>query len=268
MKFSLVATTVRGVDALEPLFRVSDVDAELIIVDSAYSEQKLYELRKIKHSFSQVVYSPPKDSAVKRKYDLVNALNTGYVYAEGDFFIRVDDWMELHPDFFVRLNESILIFKELFGDDFVIRPYDCTEKWKNDVVTNPCGPGSIPRMRRYYPIPYRLSSTAGLTVCPRSVMFDVNGFDERYDDGTGWNDNDMALRILSAGKYFFVFDALLMAFRHPHVAVAPWERVVNQKLCMQIFVEELLNGEYTSKNSYKLEEVSREYRELKKEYLV
>jgi glycosyltransferase involved in cell wall biosynthesis len=268
LKYSLVAVTVRDVDALEPLFRVSDSDAELIIIDSRYDVKKLEELRKLEHSFQQVTYAPPKVPIVKRKYDLVSALNTGYSYAEGDIFIRVDDWMELYPDFFERLNETMAAFTPLFGDDFVVREYDCTEMWKNDMKNAPSGDGFIPITRRYYTMPFRVSSTAGLTICHRSVMFDVNGFDERYDDGTGWNDNDMACRVLAGWKYLFIFDSHLMVYRHPHVAVAPWERIINQKLCMEVFVNELLNGEYRSKNSVSLEELHRIIFSGKEQYRV
>jgi len=258
VRFSLVGVTVRGSDALQPLFKVSDPETELIIVDSRYSDEKRQQLKEIPHGFKQVVYAPPKTPEPRRRYDLVSALNTGYAYAEGDWVMRVDDWEELHPDFFVRLRETIAAFEPLFGTRFIVRPYDCTERWKNEMLSGP----------RYCTVPFRPGNSAGLLICHRSAMFDLNGFDERFDDATGWNDNDMTMRIFAAGRYFFIFDACLMGFRHPHLAVAPQERVLNRELAYRIFVTELLNGDYKSKNGYSLEELSKKVMPMKQEHVL
>ena len=262
MKYSLVATTGRDVDALEPLFRVSRSDAELIIVDSEYSKKKLSGLRKLEHSFKRVVYAPPKAPSVERKYDLVSGLNTAYAYAVGDIFIRVDDWMELAPDFFERLDETVSVFKSLFGENFVIRNYDVTVKWKGDFTDNPV---------RYHTVPARLlphASSAGLFICHKSVVYDLNGLDERYDDGTGWNDNDLVWKVFAAGKYFFIVDVRLMAYRHPHVAVAPWDRIINKRLLMSLINSESVFGKYKCNDSFSLADLHKEFSGNRKRFLL
>ena len=269
MKFSIVVVTNRGVDTLRALFLVSHPDAEVIIIDSHYSEERKQELKLIPHGFKQVVYAPPKKADPVRRFDMMSALNTGYAYAEGEWTMRMDDNAEFKPDFFERLEEDIVFFSKEHGNRFIVRQLEleggCGDvKWTSFIKDVP---------DRYYRVPPGVSRggvpviTAGIFFCHRDVMFDLNGFDERYDDGLGWNDNDMLFRAVAAGYKVF-YDVQLMIYRAPHVSSGVDVRDVNKQLFISIFKDKLMAGVYRSENPFTLQQLHEELLPQKKEYVI
>ena len=268
MKYSIIVCTNRPVDSLRSLFNVSHKDAELIIIDSTYNDVTKDELKKIKHGYGKVVYAPPKKRDGQYKYDQISALNTGYAYAEGKWTMRMDDCAEFKPDFFERLDEDIEFFSKQYDKGFIIRQLEL-ESNMGDVKWESFHKGVTERYHRAPPGVLRNGIpmiTAGIFFCHRSVIFDLNGLDERYDsNGIGWNDNDMFFRAI-VGGYRIFYDLLLMIYRSPHESTAPQDRPTNKDLFISIAITEFKKGEYKSKNPFTMDELSKSLLPLKKEY--
>jgi glycosyltransferase involved in cell wall biosynthesis len=126
--FSIVVSTRRPFKDLEPLFKISNKETEIIIIDSNYNDETKEQLGKVEHDFHKVTYAPVY---LKPKYkrDFCLGVNTGIAYAENDWIIKLDDSTELKPDFFERLKEAIIAGKKNEEDyKFVVRPVKL-EEW-------------------------------------------------------------------------------------------------------------------------------------------
>jgi len=124
MKFSVAVTSVRGFKNIEPLFKTSSPDAEIIIVDPNYNEQTKEKLEQLNHDYCKVTYAPKWDfetkidvySTFKYLNDKNRCRNNAIAYCEGDWIYRLDDSTEFCPDFFKKLDETITLFKEQFNN--------------------------------------------------------------------------------------------------------------------------------------------------------
>lgn len=269
MRYSIVVCTLRDAGSLSSLFAVSHGDAELIIIDSHYNAVTRDALKEMKHGFGRVVYAPPKERTVERRYDQMSALNTGYAYADGEWTMRMDDSSELKPDFFERLDESIVFFSKKHNTRFIIRQLEL-ESNMGDVRWESFHKQISERYHSVPPGPLRngvLMITSGMFICHRGVLVDLNGFDERYDDGTGWNDNDMFFRAIAAGYPIF-YDLHLMIYRYPHASTAPQDRYVNQNLFFSISKNEFAKGDYVSKNPFTMDKLSEKLKADKSRYVI
>lgn len=260
--FSLVVPTCRDIDALKPLFINSSNDAEIIIIDSNYNEKTKEQLQQLDHNYKKIIYAPPKQREQNLPYDMMSAINTGIAYSEYPWIMKIDDNWELKPDFFERAKENI----KRFSKDVVIRPVEL-EPWNNDIkwksfIQNESRYFRLPHPPLGRPIPIQ---TIGQAIYHIDTMYDLNGWDERYDQGLGWNDNDLFERFL-AGNYPIMLDRELMIYRYEHLSTGSHEK---RDIAMQIFMQnmvEIKKGNYRVPNPFDLKELHQKMLKEKPRY--
>jgi hypothetical protein len=276
MKISIVLSTVRLFEDLLPAFNVSSNSAEMIIIDSKWNRRTKEKLEKLNHNYARVVYAPPRPRFVEeqQKHDMMNAQNTGLAYTENDWVFSMGDNWEFKPDFFDVLEEDINRFSKVYGNKFAIRPLEL-EPWNNDTKWNsyisysdryfylPCQPLGKTGLRKTLSI-----ITSGLSVTHIDTIELFNGWDERYDCGCGWSDNDMFERIVAL-KYPFIFDQQLMTYRLPHKQIVDSE---GRKPAGNMFLEkiqaEIQRGELRCPNPFDFKELHKEMLEEKEKYII
>jgi len=270
--FSIIISTIHDIEALLPILRSACKEAELIIIDSRYNDKTKKCLECRQHGFKQIIYAPPKERKEKMPYDFLSANNTGLAYAEEDWCFAIGDNWELKPDFFMRLNETIEIFTELYSNRFVVRPLEL-EPHNNDIRWNsyvrfnqryfflPCSPLGKEGLRRYLPI-----ITCGALIAHRHIWYRLNGFDERYDIGAGWYDNDLFDRFVIM-RYPVIFDQKLMTYRYTHESSFSHQ---HRDECKKIYDEttEERNRNIYAPNHFDLETLHAEMIEKKKDYII
>ena len=259
--FSIVLTTRRDIEALKPLFKVSDKDAEIIIIDTNYNQKTLEELNKIEHDYVRVIYAPPikitqqigETTEIKYKRDLVRCHNTGFAYADEEWIMKVDDCTEFKPDFFDRLRENINT-QWAKKDDVVFRPVKLEEwtghkKWEQYPILTRM---NIPREQRYIRLGREglgngMFITLDQALFKHSAILKLNGNDERYDIGHGYEDIDLMQRFITLG-YNIILDQELMTFQKKHMVKAdPFDF---SRLLYEFTKVEIINGRYRAYNPY------------------
>lgn len=211
IKLSLILTTKGNINSLKPLFRTTDVDTELIIVDSEYNQETRMWLN-TQLGFEKIIYSPVKPSPHTYYRDFSQGLNSALLLTENKWIIRVDDKLELKPDFFDVVRDDIDSFKDATGDEnFAVIGQKLWgelnhQKW-NDYF-NPQEPS------RYIKVEDP-QFTFSFGIYPINLVYNLNGYDERYDIGWGYDDINFLHRILKAGYNVF-FDRYMMAYSLPH----------------------------------------------------
>lgn len=276
MKISIVLPTVRLFEDLLPAFKTSSNIAEMIIIDSKWNRRTKEKLEQLQHNYSRVVYAPPRPRFMeeKQQYDMMNAQNTGLAYTENDWVFGMGDNWEFKPDFFDVLEEDLDRFSKVYGNKFAIRPLEL-EPWNNDTIWNsyvaypdryfylPCQPLGKTGLRKTVSI-----CTCGLAVMHIDTIEFLNGWDERYDCGCGWSDNDMFERIIAL-KYPFIFDQELMTQRLPHEQIVnPKGRLPSANMFLNKIQEEIRNGEIRSPNPFDFKELHKEMLEEKEKYII
>lgn len=207
---SIIVTTNRGCEALEPLFKVTDGDSELIITDSDYNEDTKKWLGKQTGSYEKIIYAPIKESPFGYARNFAQGLNTALLLTENGWIIRADDSLEFKPDFFKTIRDNINSFTDVTGGEkFAVIGQKLWnslghEKW-NDYY-KPSEPSRI------IPID-NPSFTFSFGAYPIDLIYSLNGYDERYDIGWGFEDIQFLHRILASGYKVF-YDRSLMAFSH------------------------------------------------------
>lgn len=280
MKFSLVLTTRRDIEALKPLFLVSDKDTEIIIIDTNYNDKTKQELSSLKHDYYKVTYAPPMElkymirgeNEISFKRDLVHCHNTGFAYAENDWIIKVDDSTEFQPDFFKNIRDDIkeLSSQTIGVDKFVIRPIKLEEwmghkKWEQYPILKQL---KIPIDTKYIDLDREgigqgLFVTLDQAVFTRNSIDDLNGNDERYDIGHGMEDVDLMQRFITFG-YNIILDQQLMTFQYKHkIKIDPFNF---SRLLYEFNHLEILNGKYRAYNPYDIKSIRPQMLELKKQY--
>jgi len=210
-KLSLILTTKRNINSLKPLFKVTDKNTELIIVDSGYNEETRAWLNE-QSGFEKIVYSPVKPLPHKYYRDFSQGLNTALLLSENKWIVRADDKLEFKPDFFDVIRNDIESFTDAVGNEnFAVIGQKLWgelnhQKW-NDYY-NPQEPS------RYIKVDH-LQFTFSFGIYPISLAHNLNGYDERYDIGWGFDDINFLHRVLRAGYPVF-FDRHMMAYSLPH----------------------------------------------------
>jgi len=273
---SIVLPTVRPFEDLLPAFKTSSYIAEIIIIDSKWNRRTKEKLELLQHNYNRVVYAPPRPRFFeeRQQYDMMNAQNTGLAYTEGDWIFCMGDNWEFKPDFFDVLEEDIGRFSKVYGNKFGLRPLEL-EPWNNDVKWDsyvayperyfylPCKPLGKTGLRKTLSI-----TTSGLAVLHIDTINLFNGWDERYDCGCGWSDNDIFERI-AAMKYPFIFDQQLMTYRLPHEQVVNYDgRKPAENLFLEKIQAEIRRGEIRCPNPFDFKELHREMLEEKHKYII
>lgn len=208
--YSMIVVTKRDTKALKPLFVNTYSDTELIVIDSNYNNKTKKYLKSQVGKYEKIVYAPVKKKVLNFKRDFSQALNTALLYAEGEWIIRADDNLELHPDFFSRIEEDINYFgREISNNRFAIIGRKLWEtlgeqKWHDN-----------PRFPNRYSKVTNPNFTFSFGIYPREVLNTLNGYDELYDLGWQKEDEDFLLRLMVLGFQVF-FDKELLGFSSTH----------------------------------------------------
>lgn len=209
---SLIITTNRGIDSLKPLFKTTDKNTELIIVDKNYNEKTKEFLKTQKDKYEKIIYSPIKESPTKYQRDFAQGLNTSLLLSENGWIVRADDNLEFKDDFFDAIRKNIESFGDIVGNDrFAIigqKLWGALEhkKWNDYYSTeNPS---------RYIEV-NNPNFTFSFGFYPIDLIYTLNGYDERYDVGFGFEDVQFLHRALIAGYKIF-YDRQLMAYSLSH----------------------------------------------------
>jgi uncharacterized protein YqgQ len=255
--FSVIISTIHDIHALKPIFLSSSKSAELIIIDTKYSEEKKEELKKISHNFKKLTYAPPKKREKQMAYDFLSGNNTGLAYAEEPWCFAIGDNWELKLDFYDRLKETIELFSSLYENHFVVRPIELEPhnndvrwvsyvKFKQRYFYLPCAPLGSTGLRQYLPI-----ITCGAIIANQETWYKINGFNEQYDVGAGWYDNELFDKFVWL-QYPIILDQQLMTFRCEHTSSFSRE---GRDECKNIYDNGLLEHKIYAPNDFDLKEL-------------
>ena len=278
MKYSIIFTTIRKFEDIKPIFKVSNKNAELIIVDPNYNEETKREIQNVEHDFLQVSYVPKWDdfsiieykfSVIKYKKDRIRCHNTGFAYCEGEYIIKLDDCTELCPDFFDRLDDDIRQLEASIPDkNFVIRPIKL-EGWMGHTKWN--NPPYLNNIKDRYVVLDRngIGNTMCVTldqfIASRKSIDKLNGNDERYDVGHGFEDADIFQRFITSGCSILL-DTDLKTFQTGHIrSIDP---IPFNEWIYDIELIEILNGRYKAYNGYNISELRKQLLKNKEKYKI
>lgn len=241
-KISVVLATFRKNPKFELLFkclsRQTIKNFELVIADYLYETRKDY-IRDLAKKYGINVVHVGRDNL-----DSAHSYNIGIVNSSGDYILYLNDctyhhnkWIEKHM--FICVNNFISLGTRYFTNslDFFIDDYStgqvsidnvpdtkiCEKMDKqsgiNDYLYLNFGEHKVlsPWDIRLLGIPRDLVtqdniltnalpgwSYGGSVGAPTEMYLNVNGFDERYDGGYGWNDCDLGVRFSNKGYKSFL----------------------------------------------------------------
>lgn len=269
MKFSIVVSTKRGIDALQPLFKISDENTEIIIISSDYSEETKNQLIELEHDFYQVIYAPSREKKVFQR-DFSMCTNTAIAYAENNWIVKLDDSTEVKEDFFGRARNVVnKLYEHQGNDNFVVRAvklegWHGMKKWEYYPGTGDLH-FNVTLLGRDGLGYGGLFTTFDTGFFPRHAIEKVNGYDERFDVGHGFDDNDLYQRFITAGFGMYL-DRELMTYQGQHTT----------KLDVIDFIRplwdftflEVINGKYFAFNPYSLKTLHKDFQEKKQQYII
>jgi hypothetical protein len=271
--FSVIISTIHDISESNFIFLTSCKETEVVIIDSRYSEERRDRLKQIQHGYKKLVYAPPKKRDGQMAYDFLSGQNTGLMYADEPWCLCIGDNWELKPDFFAKLKETIELFTELYENHFVIRPIELEQqdndvRWVSFVRFNqryfhlPCAPVGTTGVRRQFPI-----ITCGAIVAHQEAWFTLNGFDERYDVGGGWYDNELFYRFIIM-RYPIILDQQAMIYRISHTSSFSTQ---GRDECKKIFdeaIETRWKGTIYAPNQFDLRELHETMVKEKERYIL
>ena len=259
MHFSIIVATNRGPEVLQYLFLNTHKESELIIVDSHYNERTKRWLSE-QHGYSQIVYAPCNHSPYKWYRDFSQSLNTALCLAEHDYIVRADDYIEFKEDFFEVAEKDAKTFPKktlIIGQK--AQEYNGEEKFVDYMSRRGIG-GQFRYVNVENP-----AFTFSFGVAPLQLFLDLNGYDERYDAGFGYDDNDFLYRALRFG-YIAILDKLLMGYGHAH---KPQKPVISlPQIIYNVTFTEIDCGKTWAYNPYKLIDRRAQMLEEKEKWIV
>ena len=259
---SLIVTTRRGIDELKPLFKVTDENTEIIIADSNYNENTKKYLCTQTDKYEKIVYVPLIKSPYNYQRDFVRGLNSAILYAENGWLIRADDNLEFKEDFFKIVRENIESFKDVAGGEkFAVigqKLWGALNHTKWNDYYKPSEPS------RYINVTDP-SFTFSFGLYPIDLIYNLNGYDERYDLGWGVEDNQFLHRSLVAGYKVF-YDRHLMGYSHAH---APKRDSISSTQMMYHFeIPEINSGKIRAYNPYNFVQLHQNVLASRDDYII
>jgi len=206
--------------AISPFFKAikdwpEDESSELIIIDSAFSQETAKQLKEIE-KVKRIIYAPPLREPYANvprfsfRRDFNRALNSALVAAEGKFIVRIDDYILLKEDFFDVARADI---KE-YGERLIIgqksHENENEEPWVDYFSLRGFHPDE-----RYVDID-SVDFTWSFGIASLDILLKLNGWDERYDLGYAGEDKDILARYIVYMKKPAIFDKMLMGYGLKH----------------------------------------------------
>jgi len=242
-KFSIIVTTNRGMDQLEPLFRSTDKNSELIITTSKYDEDIKGSLKSYIGKYNRIIYAPIRKRRFTYAKDCIAGMNEAFMYAEEDWLIRADDNLEFKEDFFDKCREDLDYFQKMMGhSNFGIIGQKLWgqlnhQKW-NDYFQQ--------KGSRYIEV-NQPEFTFSFGILPIEMVYNLNGYLGLYDLGWGFEEEDFLLRGMVSG-YKYYFDREMMGYSEPHEPHR--ESFSFNKTLYELQRLEILSGKTRAYNDY------------------
>lgn len=207
-KFSIIVPISNDESDISQLFKITDNNSEIILVDTRYSDRKLSIPQKA-NDYSRVLHLPP----FSYKYNTLNVgtvhlINTGFAFAEHDRIIILDRIMEFRDNFFKVLREDIKEFQDSLGTQYFITTGQSllnskgNIKWKNYII----GTNS-----RFQFIKNSSDFPISFLCVHKDTVSNLNGMDERYNIGSGYYFDNFMMRARRLGCQT-IFDQYLMTY--------------------------------------------------------
>jgi len=258
MKYSIVTTTVRGIEKLMPFFITPSEDAELIIVPKSRDEQVLEFLKK-QSGFAQIVYPEPH-LVYHYPTDIQQCRNTGIMYAEGERVILMDDSIELKKDLWDKLDEAVKCFPNHIILFQKLHEVLGERKWINVFSTR-----QNKMMQRYYFI-NDPQYTLNFGAVRLADILAVNGIDIIYDAGQQWYEDTLLLAHLIRKGVRVVYDTHCMGYKFAHPEFMPPFRA--NKWLYDVDIERCRCGCTWAYNPYSIQVLREEKLKEKEKWIV
>lgn len=178
-KFSIIVTTNRDIEALKPLFVVTDEDSELIIIDKSYNK-KTKDWLEAQSGYKKIIYAPVKESPVHHSRNFSQGLNTALMFSEHKWIVKADDNLEFRDNFFTNARENIENFSEMLPTSFAVIGRKLWASAGHKRWTDP-SPGPTTRHTEIT----NPNFTFSFGLYPITAAYTLNGYDERYDVSWG-----------------------------------------------------------------------------------
>ena len=188
--FSIIVTTHRGVKELEPLFKSTDKNSELIITDDGYNDNTKDFLKSYTDSYKSIIYAPIGKQKFVYTKNCILGMNIAFMYAEEDWLIRADDNLEFKEDFFDKCREDLDYFQKMMGhSNFGIIGQKLWgqlnhQKW-NDYFQQ--------KGSRYIEV-NQPEFTFSFGILPIEMVYNLNGYLGLYDLGWGCFDGKTLIK--------------------------------------------------------------------------
>lgn len=258
-KFSIIVTTNRDIEALKPLFVITDDKSELIIVDKSYNK-KTKEWLGTQSGYEKIVYSPVKESPVYHTRNFSQGLNTALMFSENKWIVKADDSLEFRDNFFVNARENIENFTEMLPGPFALIG---RKLWASAGHKRWVDPSPGPTARHTEIVNPGFTFSFGLY--PITAIYALNGYDERYDVSWGYDDHNFLYRLLVANHKVF-YDKELMAFSENHKP--QYDSIMATKLLYEMEIQEINFGKVHAFNPFSLKEMQQEFLAKKDTFVI
>jgi len=261
ISLSIIVATKRGPETLKHLFVNPHSESELIIIDSNYNNKTKKFLKTQEGEYKQIVYAPCKESKQNWMRDFSQSLNTAICYVENEWIVRADDYIEFKPDFFDVAESDI---KKFTGQKFIVIGQKALEFNKEEKFVDYMSQRGISPGFRYITI-QNPAFTFSFGLMPLELVLALNGFDERYDTGYGFEDRDFLHRLL-AYDYKAILDKQLFGYGHYHIT--NWNTIRTPAMVYEFTQSEIENGKYYAFNSFVLKNLRKDMLKEKEKWII
>lgn len=240
MDISIITITKRygGIDILVDALSKQDHKGkwEWILVDELYNERHKEVEEYVKEHLPNIefIHTPHKMTKPVRKHNLVNSLNTGLLRSHGELIVWLQDYIWVQPDSLSRYWTNYNAFpNRIIGGlkNHYSGPVPDNEKglvsiwndyWEGDPVEKcvltekddryksiNAEPESV--LVESLPIVYEMCNAS----MPYALAVALNGLDEKYDEGRGYDNQNLSFRAKALG-YATVIDMCNIAREFNH----------------------------------------------------
>jgi len=229
---------------LRSLAKQTFKDFELVIVDALWDRRNNHDFSRLPFPVKHVPPHPNHRYWLDRgRWNICGMLNTGLLYCEGEFVIRIDDCSEFEPWFLERMWEEYQsgwfpmamhiryhagkparVDENYLKEGYEARhSYTVEEEDRAELLRRLYGEGGLVRDTRW-PIVERHGGRMramenwgyGYIGFSLEAALKVNGFDEAFDGDKSLEDVDFYSRLCMAGYDLGVLDVNLWVIEHEH----------------------------------------------------
>ena len=201
IKFSIIVPVFKY-DSCDALFKVFDSESEVIIIDSSYDEnvyEKISKLSKYKSVKYIKSHSHHYNNIVR---GLATSLNTGIAVSTGNYLVLLKAPVYFQEDYFKNLKDTLRAYADGFQRE-KIAVIGIDSKEHNTASKIPFEYKSL-RSIRYDSLRYNkdldiIGASSYCVTVNRGALIEINGLDERYDNGTGFRFANLFLRLQKYG---------------------------------------------------------------------